>query len=129
MPEYGEVALRPEAAAGTVASLAQDLGQIDPGRIIIATPRALGMASTVARDLQDDLLVAMARRYAVAGVMQRAATTELTDADVQAAQSAEADTVAVGEIRYHPEGSVVRVALVDATTRETLARAEMTLAQ
>ena len=127
MRGFGSITLAPAAADDIVAGLAESLGQVDPGRLVVAMPRTIGLAAELGKSLQEDLLVALARRYVVAGAMTQASGKDLTDTDVQAAQSLEAETVAASEIRYAEDGSTIHVTLVDATTRETLARAETKL--
>ena len=87
----------------------------------------VGVSPKISQPLQEDLLIALGRRYPVAGKIAPASRTKLTDADVEAAKALEAETIATSEVRYGAEGSTILVTLVDVATRETLARAETKL--
>jgi len=125
--EYGDIQLHPSATTDLVTQLAEDLGQITPGRILVALPRVVGLTPTIANTLREDLLIALAARYEVAGATTHQAVDTLSAALAQAAQAVEADTVAAAEIRYAAEGSILTAVLLNVATNETLARAEMTL--
>jgi hypothetical protein len=127
LQEPGSIALHPDLASKLVDTLARELGNIDPGAIGVTQPRVTGLSQSMAIDLQHDLLVALGLRYKVAGLTPRPLSMDLAHYDPAAAGDLAADTVTASEIRYAPEGSAVRVALISADSREILAQAEATL--
>ena len=127
LKELGTIALPPGASADLVAKLDAALKGVEAGAIGVAQPKVIGLSPQIARDLQCDLLVALARKHSVVGCMPWEAATALTDAQVQAAQKAQATSVAVSELRYSTEGSAVKLALVHVASREVLASVETTV--
>ncbi len=125
--EYGDIQLHPNATTDLVTQLAEDLGQIAPGRVLVALPLVIGLTPSMAKTLREDLLIALGARYEVAGATTQQAPGNLSAAVTQAAQAVEADTVAAAEIRYAAEGSIVTAVLLNVATNETLAQAEITL--
>jgi hypothetical protein len=128
LKELGLIALPPKASDDLAARLDASLKGVDPGAIGVAQPRVIGLSPQLARDLQQDLLVSLGSRHAVTGFMPWEAGPQLTDGQKQAAQTAQAASVAVSELRYSPEGSVAKVSLVHVASGETLASAETTIA-
>ncbi len=122
--ELGSVPLDPRVAAEIAEALAKALGVIDPGAIGVARPRVVGLSENMAIDLQHDLLVALGSRYEVAGLSSFSLGVDLSGYDPRATQDLGADTMAAAELRYGPEGSVARVALISADGREVLAQTE-----
>jgi len=127
LKELGLISLPPDAAGDLATELDADLKGVDAGAIGIAQPKTIGLSPQVARDLQSDLLVALGRRHPVVGFMPWEAAVPLTDAQRQAAEKAQAATVAVSELRYTPEGSTATVRLVHVVSGEVLASAETTI--
>ena len=125
--EAGLIPLSPGTADDLVTKLADSLRGVDAGAIAIAQPRVYGLSPQIARDLQQDLLVALARKHAVVGLLAWEGDRELTDAQRQQAQAAGAGSVATSELRYAPEGTTVRVVLVHAASGEAIASAETTV--
>jgi len=125
--EPGLFPLRPAVTADLAAKLDAVLKNVDPGPLGIAQPKIVGCSPQMARDLQQDLFTALGARHPVVGLMPWEAGADLTEAQRQAAQAATVTSVAVSELRYSPEGSVVKLALVHAAAREILATAETTI--
>lgn len=125
--DLGSIRLDPRVATGITDALTEALGGLDPGRIGVARPRVIGLSDEVAADLQQDLLVALGSRYKVAGLTSWPLPVELAGYDPRATQDLAADTLAAAELRYAPEGSVARVALISADGREVLAQTETTI--
>jgi hypothetical protein len=125
--ELGLIPLHPSAADDLVGQLAAGLAGVDAGAIGLALPRVHGLSPSVARDLQQDLLVAVGRAHRVVGVLPWEADRDLSDAQRQQAQAASIASVLVSEVRYSPDGTMVKAALVHAASGETLAVAETTV--
>jgi hypothetical protein len=124
LKELGSIPLPPGASADLAAELDAALKGVDSGAIGIAQPKVIGLSPQMARDLQGDLLVALGRRHPVVGCVPWEAATTLTEAQIQAATKAQATSVAAPELRYSPDGSVVKLALVHVASREVLASVE-----
>jgi hypothetical protein len=127
LQELGSTPLRPEVAAEIADGLAGALGAIDPGKIGVARPRVVGLSDALAVDLQQDLFVALGSRYQLAGMTSVSLSPELTDHDPGPAADLAADSLVAAEIRYAPEGSVARVALISAGGGEILAQTQATI--
>ncbi|MBM3474425.1 MAG: hypothetical protein FJX75_14270 [Armatimonadetes bacterium] len=127
LKELGSIPLPPGASADLAAKLDAALKGVDAGAIGIAQPRVIGLSPQMARDLQCDLLVALGRRRPIVGCVPWEAVTTLTEAQIQAATKTQATSVAAPELRYSPDGSVVKLALVHVASREVLASVETTV--
>ncbi|MGQ9732283.1 MAG: hypothetical protein ACUVX8_13555 [Candidatus Zipacnadales bacterium] len=123
----GVLPLPPQIATTLVDTLAASLGHLSPGAIAVTQPRVIGIADDTAYDLAQDLFTALGHKYQVVGILGFQASTEMTDIQRQAATDGGAETVAVSELRYSPQGSRIEVALVHVTAQEVIARAAITI--
>lgn len=125
--ELGFLRLRPSVAEDLVSRLDAQLVGVDAGTVGLAQPRVIGASPQTARDLRDDLLVALGRKHPVGAVLSSEAGPVLTEAQKQAAQAAGVTSVALSEVRYSPQGSTARLSLVHVASGELLAASEVTV--
>jgi hypothetical protein len=125
--DSGTAPLKPPATDALAAQLAGALKNVQPGSILIAQPRVIGLGQEMARDLQEDLYVAVARRLKVVGLARLEVGPELSDPARAAAKALGATAILASEFRYHPEGVAASLVLWDAESKEALAQLQAVL--
>ncbi len=123
LADSDSVPLHPAASTALIAALAEVPGAARAGRMAVAVPRIVGLSGEMASDLQNDLLVAAARRFPIAGKVAVGSSAQLSAQDQQAAAALGAETILAAELRYAPEGSELRAWIVGVEGNVTLAEA------
>jgi len=120
------VALRPQVSVQLAQALAQRLGKVDPGAVAIGMPQVIGLSDEMARDLRDDLFVAMGGRCKVVGALPRTTAWPPSQEDQTAAKALGANAILVSQLRYVGPQTQVHARLLTVADNEELASAEVT---
>ena len=123
LAESEAIPLEPAAADTIVAALAAVPAAAGVVGLVVALPDVIGLSPEMAPDLQDDLLVAAARRFRVVGKLRATARQALPADQQEAAKALGADAVLASRLVYAEDGPQVTAWVVSVEDAVTLAEA------